>query len=137
LEHYFLNRITVAISTALLSACASQPKPATAPSAFVPATAVVVGSPAPSAPAPAPAASPGGAPATASFTPDPDLVKQGYKVQNYHGQPMYCHSEQITGSALSRKVCLTAEQIRARTDNARELMNTRHSDTTCAQMKCN
>jgi hypothetical protein len=135
-----LNRITVAISIALLSASASQPHPATAPPGTVaPAAELAAASPAPpTAAAAAAATSPEGARATTSnLTPDPALLKQGYKVQTYHGQLMYCHTEEITGSQLTRKVCLSAEQIRARTENAREIMDTRRSDASCGQMSCN
>jgi hypothetical protein len=140
LEHFRLNRITVAISIALLSACASQPRQATAPPGPVaPAAELAASSPAPptAAAAAAAATSPHGAPATSNLTPDPALLKQGYKVQTYHGQLMYCHTEELTGSALTRKVCLSAEQIRARTENAREIMDTRRSDASCGQLACN
>jgi hypothetical protein len=132
-----LNRTSVAISIALLSACSSQPRPATAPpGAVAPAAEPLAASPTPP-PAAAAATSPDGAAATSSLKPDPELLKQGYKVQTYHGQLMYCRTQELTGSSLTRKVCQTAEQIGARTENAREIMNTRRSDASCGQMKCN
>ena len=133
-----MNRITVAIWITLLSACSSQSRQATAPPTTVaPAAELAAASPAPPTTAVAAATSPPGAPATANLTPDPQLLKEGYKVQTYHGQLMYCRTQEITGSYLTRKVCLTAEQIRARTENAREIMDTRRSDTSCAQLGCN
>lgn len=134
-----MNRIAVAISIALLSACLSPPRPATAPPGTVtPAAEPFAASPAsPPAVAAAAATSPDVAPATSSHKPDPELLKQGYRVQTYHGQLMYCRTEEITGSVLTRKVCQTAEQINGRTESAREIMNTRRSDTSCGQMKCN
>ena len=133
------------IVSMVVSACASTPHQS-APSAAssVPAVVSRAGDQAPvgavsTAPAQitapsAPAAT--AARASASTKPDAKLLHEGYQAANYHGQTVYCREESPTGSRFARKVCLTPEQIRAREENAKEVLGTPRPDTSCSMLSC-
>jgi len=140
-----MKALPLLIVSAAVCACASTPhQPATPAAAAAPAVVARAGDqPAvgasglaraqPSAPN-APPATAAGAPA--STKPDAKLLHEGYQAANYHGQTVYCRVESPTGSRFARKVCLTPEQIRAREENAKEVLGTVHSDSSCALLSC-
>jgi hypothetical protein len=68
---------------------------------------------------------------------DDNLLRKGYRAVNYRGELVYCRVESPTGSRFSRKVCLTREQIRAREENAKDVLGTVRSDTSCVMIGCN
>ena len=133
------------IVSVVVSACASTPhQSATSAASVAPAVVSRAGDQAPVgavSTAPAQPSAPSAPPATAarasaSTKPDAKLLHDGYQAANYHGQTVYCRVESPTGSRFARKVCLTPEQIRAREENAKEVLGTVRSDTSCAQLLC-
>ncbi|MBS0373273.1 MAG: hypothetical protein JSR73_01725 [Proteobacteria bacterium] len=88
----------------------STPPPAAAPSA-------------PAAPT-APTATTPAAAATAS--PDAAEIAQfrslGYRPEQRHGETYYCRNEAEIGSRFERKVCATIEQLRARRQASRDML---------------
>jgi hypothetical protein len=82
----------------------------------------------PSAPAviqPTSTASPAAAAqAASSAQSDADLLKQGYRQTQLRGETVYCRRELVTGSRFSRNVCLTAQQIRDRAQQAKDDLQT-------------
>ena len=130
------------IVSVVVSACASTPhQSATSAASAAPAVVSRAGDQAPVGAVGTAPAQPSAPPATAarasaSTKPDAKLLHDGYQAANYHGQTVYCRVESPTGSRFARKVCLTPEQIRAREENAKEVLGTVRSDTSCAQLLC-
>jgi len=130
------------IVSVVVSACASTPhQSATSAASAAPAVVSRAGDQAPVGAVGTAPAQPSAPPATAarasaSTKPDAKLLHEGYQAANYHGQTVYCRVESPTGSRFARKVCLTPEQIRAREENAKEVLGTVRSDTSCAQLLC-
>ena len=130
------------IVSVVVSACASTPhQSATSAASAAPAVVSHAGDQAPVGAVGTAPAQPSAPPATAarasaSTKPDAKLLHDGYQAANYHGQTVYCRVESPTGSRFARKVCLTPEQIRAREENAKEVLGTVRSDTSCAQLLC-
>ena len=130
------------IVSVVVSACASTPhQSATSAASVAPAVVSRAGDQAPVGAVGTAPAQPSAPPATAarasaSTKPDAKLLHEGYQAANYHGQTVYCRVESPTGSRFARKVCLTPEQIRAREENAKEVLGTVRSDTSCAQLLC-
>jgi hypothetical protein len=114
-----------------VTACASRPPPHTAPA---PAAAVQPSALPEAVTLPPGAAAPAAAPEHAS---DDKLVRAGYQPAMHHGKRVYCRVESQTGSRFASRVCLSAEEIRAREANAKEVLDTVRPDTTCALVKCN
>lgn len=139
-----MKALPLLIVSAVVSACASAPHPPVASTAVAAPEAVSRASgsaPAqPGAPDAQPNATsaplPSGSGAAASTKPDAKLLHEGYQAANYHGQTVYCRVESPTGSRFARKVCLTPEQIRAREENAKEVIGTVHSDSSCSMLSC-
>jgi hypothetical protein len=147
-----MKTLPLLIVSAVVSACASTPhQPATsavsaAPAVVSPGGAQPAAGANGSAPAQASAPSaqpnaasaplPSGSGAAASTKPDAKLLREGYQAANYHGQTVYCRDESPTGSRFARRVCLTPEQIRAREENAKDVLGTVHSDSSCSMLSC-
>jgi hypothetical protein len=52
------------------------------------------------------------------------LLSQGYKPQKGRGDAvLYCRSEAQVGTRFDKKVCLSAEQIKARTQDSQDAAN--------------
>lgn len=152
-----MKALPLLIVSAVMSACASAPhQPATPTAVAAPGAVSRAGdqppvgaggsAPAQSSPASAQlsapsAPQPSGSGAAASTKPDAKLLhekllQEGYQAANYHGQTVYCRVESPTGSRFARKVCLTPEQIRAREENAKEVLGTVRSDSSCSMLSC-
>jgi hypothetical protein len=54
---------------------------------------------------------------------DSDLRKRGYKPMMYRGERVYCRKEALTGSNLTSKVCLTAQQIVDLERSGKDILN--------------
>jgi hypothetical protein len=53
------------------------------------------------------------------------LASEGFRLMVYQGRQMYCREEMVTGSAFSRRNCLTSEQLAERERRVREVVDTR------------
>jgi hypothetical protein len=53
------------------------------------------------------------------------LASEGYRLMTYQGRQMYCREEMMTGSAFSRRNCLSSEQLAERERRVREMVDTR------------
>ncbi len=52
--------------------------------------------------------------------PTQEYLREGYRQVTFNGQLMYCRDETTTGSAFTRRNCLTAADMRSRQDRARK-----------------
>jgi hypothetical protein len=50
------------------------------------------------------------------------MRKRGYKPASFRGERVYCRNETLTGSNLESKVCLTAEQIEAQERAGKDIL---------------
>ena len=53
------------------------------------------------------------------------LASEGYRLMTYQGRQVYCREEKMTGSAFSRRNCLTSAQLAERERRARQVIDTR------------
>ena len=53
------------------------------------------------------------------------LASEGYRLETHQGRQMYCREETMTGSAFSRRNCLTGAQLAERERRTREVIDTR------------
>ncbi len=73
---------------------------------------------------------------TAATTPDPALLRRGYKASMHSGQLYYCRSEDLTGSRFPKVVCQTADQIKQQEQNTRDTLGTTRPQGACAGPYC-
>ena len=112
------------ISLALADPAATTPA-ATTPAATTPAaTTPAATTPAATTPAPTtPQAAPAAAAAAAVDAEEKHLMAQGYRMEMRHGEKVFCHREEVLGSRLEgQKVCATAEQLKLREQQSKELV---------------
>ena len=53
------------------------------------------------------------------------LASEGYRLETHQGLQMSCREEMMTGSAFSRRNCLTSAQLAERERRARQVIDTR------------
>lgn len=58
------------------------------------------------------------------------LVQQGYWVARRDDQLVYCRAESVTGTMLTRTVCLTELQLRQQADSAQQARDALHQPLT-------
>jgi hypothetical protein len=97
------------------------------PAAATNASASTAATTPPAASATAPAAPAAAAPAAAApSSPDAAEIAQfrslGYRPEQRHGETYFCRSEAEIGSRFERKVCATIEQLRARRQASRDML---------------
>jgi hypothetical protein len=65
---------------------------------------------------------------------DVAMRKRGYKPASFRGGRVYCREENLTGSNLASKVCLTARQIEDQEQAGKDIL-TRNRPAGCAPSK--
>ena len=120
----FLVGALAILAAGMVTPLFADPPAAPAAAAAAAPSAPVVPSVSASAPA-APAAAPANAASvtSASATPADEkaLLAQGFKPRTRSGQKVYCREEPVLGSRVrTTETCGTPEQLKARTDSARE-----------------
>ena len=73
---------------------------------------------------------------TDSTTPDPALLRRGYKASMRRGQLYYCRSEDLTGSRFPKVICQTADQIKQQEQNTRDTLGTTRQQGPCVGPYC-
>lgn len=73
---------------------------------------------------------------TDANTPDPALLRRGYKASLRHGQLYYCRSEDLTGSRFPKVICQTADQIKQQEENTRDTLGTTRPQGPCTGPYC-
>ncbi len=73
---------------------------------------------------------------TSATTPDPALLRRGYKASMRKGQLYYCRSEDLTGSRFPKVVCQTADQIKQQEENTRDTLGTTRPQGPCVGPYC-
>jgi hypothetical protein len=58
------------------------------------------------------------------------LVRQGYQVMRRGGQLVYCRTESVTGTMLSRTTCLTELEVKQQAETAQQSRDALHQPLT-------
>jgi len=58
------------------------------------------------------------------------LVRQGYQVMRRGGQLVYCRTESVTGTMLSKTTCLTELEVKQQAETAQQSRDALHQPLT-------